>query len=65
MTFRARDQIQINQKRKHFIYEGEHEHRRKGKNFRKSCFLEQRLERKLGNYLEQDGLADGQTLKSE
>ena len=39
MTFRARDQIKINQKRKHFIFEGEDEHRWKWKNFLKKSVL--------------------------
>ena len=60
MTFRARDQIKINQKRKHFIFEGEDEHRWKWKNY--DVFFGPEIgERTVGNYLEKDGLADGQT----
>ena len=38
----------------------------KGKNFTKTCFFGTKIgEKKVGNYLEQDGLADGQTSKSQ
>ena len=37
----------------------------KGKNFKKTCFFGTEIgEKKVGNYFEQDGLADGQTSKS-
>ena len=36
MTFRARDQKKINQKRKRFIFEGEDEHKLKWKNLKKN-----------------------------
>ena len=62
MTFRARNQIKINQKRTRFIFEGEDEHRDGSwKTFLKNVFFGTEIgERKVGNYLEQDGL-DGQT----
>ena len=40
MTFRARDQIKINQNRKYFMHEGEDEHRRKRKRLSKEVFVE-------------------------
>ena len=40
MTFRARDQIKINQKRKYFMLVGEDEHRRKRKSLLKEVFVE-------------------------
>ena len=62
MTFRARNQIKINQKRTRFIFEEEDEHRDGSwKTFLKNVFFGTEIgERKVGNYLEQDGL-DGQT----